>query len=189
MSPKHVAMGVALAAALGLVVFGDNSPELEVAEAVERAPAAPVSAATEVTAVVATPAEPRAGAPKGAEPAIMALIPRAVLIGESDEAMGGNANVFGQQDWNPPPPPPAEQAAPPPPPPPSAPPLPFTYLGKAVADGQWEVFLAMGGKTFVVRDKMVIEGRYRVDAIVPPNLTLTYLPLNQVQQLNIGVFD
>lgn len=179
MSPKHVAMGVALAAALGLVVFGDNSPELEVADAIERAPAAPVTLA---------PAEPGPGAAKGGEAAILALIPRAVLIGESDEAMGGNASVFGQQDWNPPPPP-AEQAPPPPPPPPSAPPLPFTYLGKAVADGQWEVFLAMGDKTFVVRDKMVIEGRYRVDAIVPPNLTLTYLPLNQVQQINIGVLD
>jgi hypothetical protein len=40
-----------------------------------------------------------------------------------------------------------------------------------------------------VRDKTVIDGTYRVDAIAPPNLTLTYLPLNQVQQLNIGVFD
>jgi hypothetical protein len=30
---------------------------------------------------------------------------------------------------------------------------------------------------------------YRVDAIAPPILTLTYLPLNQVQQLNLGVFD
>jgi hypothetical protein len=28
-----------------------------------------------------------------------------------------------------------------------------------------------------------------VDAIAPPHLTLTYLPLNQVQQLNIGVLD
>jgi hypothetical protein len=41
----------------------------------------------------------------------------------------------------------------------------------------------------VVRDKTVIDGTYRVDTIAPPVLTLTYLPLNQVQQLNIGVFD
>lgn len=183
MSPRHIAMGVALAAALGLVVFGDNSPEIEVAEAVERAPApAPVT--------VVAAAEVRSDASRGgAEPAILPLIPRAVLIGDSDEAMGGSANVFGQQDWNPPPPPASAQAAAPPPPPPTAPPLPFTYLGKAAADGQWEVFLAMGDKTYIVRDKMVIDGRYRVDAIVPPNLTLTYLPLNQVQQLNIGVLD
>ena len=70
-----------------------------------------------------------------------------------------------------------------------APPLPFTYLGKAAENGHWEVFLAIRDKTYVVRDKMVIDGIYRVDAIAPPNLTLTYLPLNQVQQLNIGVLD
>lgn len=179
MNPRHIAMGIALAAALGLVVFGDTTPESDVAEAVERAPAAVLAAA------------PAAHAPKDGEPAILPLVPRAVLIGESDEAMGGDGSVFGQQDWNPPPPPPsaAQNVAPPPPPPPMAPPLPFTYLGKAATEGRWEVFLAMGEKTYVVRDKMIVDGIYRVDAIAPPNLTFTYLPLNQVQQLNIGVLD
>ena len=185
MNPRHIAMGAALLVAGGLVVFGDNRPDSGVAEAVERAPAA-------VTVVAASP---RSDAPKApvAEVAIMPLVPRALLIGDGDEAMGRGADVFGQQNWAPPPPPPptaAEQqqrAAPPPPP--MAPPLPFTYLGKAAADGRWEVYLAIGDKTYVVRDKMVIDGAYRVDAIAPPNLTLTYLPLNQVQQLNIGVLD
>jgi hypothetical protein len=182
MNPRHIAMGIALVVALGLVIFGDNTPESDVAEAVERAPAAPVT-------LVAAPA--KADAPKSGEATILPLIPRAVLIGESDAAMGGDGSVFGQQDWNPPPPPPsaAQNVPPPPPPPPMAPPLPFTYLGKAAADGQWEVFLARADKTYVVRDKMVIDATYRVDAIAPPNLTLTYLPLNQVQQLNIGVLD
>ncbi len=70
-----------------------------------------------------------------------------------------------------------------------APPLPFQFLGKAAEKGEWEVFLARGDKTYVVRKQDVIDGAYRVDAIAPPNLTLTYLPLNQVQQLNIGVLD
>ncbi len=43
--------------------------------------------------------------------------------------------------------------------------------------------------TYIVQTKMVVDGAYRVDAITPPVLSLTYLPLNQVQQLNIGVFD
>ena len=34
-----------------------------------------------------------------------------------------------------------------------------------------------------------LEGAWRVDRIAPPIMTLTYLPLNQVQQLNIGVFE
>lgn len=187
MNPRHIAMGIALVVALALVVFGDRTPESDVAEAVERPRAAPVT----VVAAAPPAATPAASAARAGEPAILPLISRAVLIGENDEAMGGDGSVFGQQDWNPPPPPPqaAQNVPPPPPPPPMAPPLPFTYLGKAASAGQWEVFLAIGEKTYVVRDKMVIDGIYRVDAIAPPNLTLTYLPLNQVQQLNIGVLD
>ncbi|MET0855151.1 MAG: hypothetical protein ABWY27_00260 [Telluria sp.] len=74
-------------------------------------------------------------------------------------------------------------------PPPTAPPLPFTFLGKAVEKGEWEVFLARGAETLIVRNKTVIDGVYRVDAIAPPAMTFTYLPMNQVQQLNIGVRD
>ena len=185
MNPRHLAMGAALLLATGLVVFGDNRPDSGVAEAVERAPPA-------VTVIAAAP---RSEVPKTAtaEPAILALVPRAVLIGDGDEAMGGAGDVFGQQGWAPPVSEQQQQQAAqqkaPPPPPPMAPPLPFVYLGKAAAEGQWEVYLAVGDKTYVVRDKMVLDGTYRVDAIAPPNLTLTYLPLNQVQQLNIGVLD
>jgi hypothetical protein len=70
-----------------------------------------------------------------------------------------------------------------------APALPFAYLGKAVSNGEWEVFLTRGDQTLIVRNKMVIDGVYRVESIEPPGLTLTYLPLKQVQQLNIGVRD
>jgi hypothetical protein len=34
----------------------------------------------------------------------------------------------------------------------------------------------------------VVDDSYRVESIRPPLMTLTYLPLGQVQQLNIGVF-
>ena len=80
-------------------------------------------------------------------------------------------------------------AAAPPPPPPMAPPLPFVYLGKVAADGAWEVFLSRADKTYIVRANTVIDGAYKVVTIAPPVMTLTYLPLNQVQQLNIGVFE
>ena len=184
MNPRHIAMGGALLAAGALVVFGDSSPDSGVAEAALRRPPRATVAAP------AAPAAPTSGARTQSDPAILRLAPRATLIGNSDEAMGAGQDVFGRRDWNPPPPPPpASTVKPPPPPPPSAPPLPFTYLGKAAAAGSWEVFLAVGEKTYIVRDKMVIDGLYRVDAIAPPALTLTYLPLNQVQQLNIGVLD
>jgi len=179
MKPRHLAMGAALLVAAGLVVFGDKTPDAGVAEPVERAarvvaPSAPVT----VASAPATKA--------GAEPVILRLRPRAELMGESG---ADGSPLFGSQNWNPPPPPPAKVADAPPPPPPSAPPLPFTLIGKSVGSGAYEVYLARGDQVYLVREKTTIDGTYRVDKIVPPMLTLTYLPLNQVQQLNIGVFD
>jgi len=181
MKPRHLAMGVALVAAAGLVVFGDNTPDGAIAEPVERAQA-PAPRAAAVSA---------RDAGKAGAPAILALLPRETLIG-SEDRFGQDEEksaVFGRQDWTPPPPPPSPAQALPPPPPPSAPPLPFTYIGKSLQDGAWEIYLARGDRTYLVREAAVIDGSYRVDAIRPPVLTLTYLPLNQVQQLNIGVFD
>lgn len=200
MKPRHLVLGAALAGAALLAIFGDRSSDSEVAEAVERAPAArtPAPATMPVSAAVASPrmaslaagADSAGKAGSGSAPRILALVPREALIGDGDEQFRqGDNPVFGHQDWTPPPPPPPPPAPAPPPPPPSAPPLPFTFIGKSVADGAWEVFLARGDRTYVVRDKTVIDGTYRVDTIAPPVLTLTYLPLNQVQQLNIGVFD
>jgi hypothetical protein len=199
MKPRQIALGAALAGAAALVLFGDRTPDAGVAEAVERAPASHRPAVAVLTSApasvsVAPPVAPppAAAAPAAADaasmgPRILALVPRDTLIGDSDDQFRQADNaVFGRQDWTPPPPPPP---APPPPPPPSAPPLPFTFIGKSVADGAWEIYLARGDRTYVVRDKTVIDGIYRVDAIAPPVLTLTYLPLNTVQQLNIGVFD
>lgn len=181
MKPRHIAMGVALVAAAGLVVFGDNTPEDVVAEPVERAQAPSAAAA------------PLAGAGKDKDKsvAILRMVDREALIGDSEDRFnggehGGESGVFARQDWTPPPPPPAPA---PPPPPPSAPPLPYTFIGKSLQDGTWEIYLARGDRTHLVRENMTIDGMYRVDAIRPPVLTLTYLPLNQVQQLNIGVFD
>ncbi len=174
---KRVLALLAVAAAIGaLMVFDRGAPGSGVVEAVER----------NAPKLAAAPAKP--GAP---EPAILRLIPRAELIGADDEAMGGGNGLFGTQNWNPPPPapPPAMVGPPPPPPPPTAPPLPFTYLGKAREGGVWEVYLVRGDKTYVAKIKDTIDGVYRVDAIRPPMMTFTYLPLNQEQTLNIGVFD
>lgn len=187
MKPRHLVLGAALAGAALLVIFGDKSPEAEVAEAVERPPVPRAAPAAVPVAATATASAQTGAAQEAGGPVILALVPREVLIGDSDTRFRhGENGVFGRQDWTPPPPPPTPA---PPPPPPSAPPLPFTFIGKAVANGTWEVYLARGDRTYVVRDKSLIDGTYRVEAIAPPLLTLTYLPLNQVQQLNIGVFD
>ncbi|MET0267781.1 MAG: hypothetical protein ABW202_19475 [Duganella sp.] len=188
MKPYQIAMALALAGAAGLLVFGDNAPVSDIAEPVQRA---------ERQAAADTPAA-RSGRREDDKSAagqaiIMRLIPRAELVGEAgDPAFGAGEGLFQGQNWNPPPPAPtaAQQAAAnAAPPPPVAPPVPYNYFGKAVQDGAWEVYLARGDKTYVVRSQSVIDGAYRVERIVPPLLTLTYLPLNQVQQINIGAID
>lgn len=180
MKPRHIAMGVALVLAAGLVVFGDKAPETELAEPVERAPATKAAEPVRSTA--------QSAGKTGDDVAIARLIPRETLIGASGDRFGeGENSLFTRHDWTPPPPPSNEP--PPPPPPPSAPPLPFTYIGKSLQDGVWQIYLARGERTYLVNDGDTIDGTYRVDAIRPPVLTLTYLPLEQRQQLNIGVFD
>ncbi len=76
-----------------------------------------------------------------------------------------------------------------PPPKPTAPPLPFTYLGKKQENGKWEAYLARGGDTYVVREHSMIDSTYRAEAITPTTVTITYLPLKQVQKLAIGEAD
>ena len=180
MMARHLLMGAALLVAAGFALFGDNSPNGAVVEPAPRANAAnATNAAARVARTTATTA-----ASRPATVTILRLETRAALVGLD----GAGGAAFASHDWTPPP---VQAVAPPPPPPPppSAPPLPFTVIGKAVANGQWEVFLARGSETLIVRDKMVIDGVYRIDAIAPPGMTFTYLPLNQVQQINIGVLD
>ncbi|MDN2698073.1 hypothetical protein O0882_17305 [Janthinobacterium sp. SUN073] len=171
MTPRHWLMLAGVLGAGALRLFGERQPVAEVAEAVERAVA---------------PARQRAARPPAEPPVILALLPRSEVAGEDGDTFGGAGSVFQRQDWTPPPP---EVTVAPPPPPPMAPPVPFVYLGKVAADGAWEVFLSRADKTYIVRAHTVIDGAYKVVAIAPPVMTLTYLPLNQVQQLNIGVSE
>jgi hypothetical protein len=176
MKPRHIAMGAALVFAAGLLAFGDRSPQGEVAEAVERPAAASVRTAPLARRAEAKPVPP-----------IARLLPRETLIGDGKDSFNAGENtVFGRQDWTPPPPPPPKPA---PPPPPTAPALPYTVIGKSLEDGKWEVYLASGQNTHIAHEGAVLEGAWRIDRIAPPLMTLTYLPLNQVQQLNIGVFE
>jgi hypothetical protein len=191
MKPRHIALGVALVVAAGFAIFGDKTPAGAVVGSTAgvrsaNRPSAPAESRAASTPAPA-PASTSAGSTLSSDVVILRLEPRETLL--SGEAHGEGATAFGAQNWNPPPPPPLPPQKLPPPPPPMAPALPFAYLGKAVSNGEWEVFLSRGDQTLIVRNKMVIDGMYRVESIDPPGLTLTYLPLKQVQQLNIGVRD
>lgn len=158
--------GLALSAAVA--VFGDRTPNGGTAT-VEAAPrSAPAAAAP-------------ARASKHATPAILALVPRQDLIGHAPPreppALFSTRALFDK---------PAESAADSAAALPATPPLPFTYLGKKFENGKWEVFLAIGERTYFVRDGSVIDGTYVVNAIKPPNLILTFLPQKEMQTLTIG---
>jgi hypothetical protein len=74
-------------------------------------------------------------------------------------------------------------------PPPTAPPLPFKFLGKQKIGNEIKVFLAEGDKTLVVAESTKIGSQYVVESIVPPKMTLVFLPLNTKQEIAIGVFN
>lgn len=114
-----------------------------------------------------TPA-PR-GAPSEPAPALATPQPRTA----SGEEI---VNLFPRQSWY----------VPPPPPPASAPPLPFSYLGKYIDGNEVVVFVSSADQNFVVRKGDIINGNYRIDEIEPPTMTVTYLPLKQKQTLEIG---
>ena len=72
---------------------------------------------------------------------------------------------------------------------PSVPLLDIQVIGKSLADGRWSVFLVRQGLTWVVQEGEVIDNVYKVRTIAPPRLELIYLPLNEVQTLDIGSSD
>jgi hypothetical protein len=182
MKPRHWLLAGGLAASACLALFGNDAAQDGIAAPVarERPVAMPGAARSMAVSAAARPTRQTGGK----HPAILTLLPREQLFGISGK--NGGDTPFARRSWTPPPPPPPPPA---PPPPPSAPPLPFTYLGKKLDDGQWEVFLARGEQTLIVHAQSTIDERYRVDAIRPPLLLLTYLPLNRQQTLTIGGFD
>jgi hypothetical protein len=107
------------------------------------------------------------------------------LVPKRREAAGEPGNVFTSKTWYVPPPPPPP-TPPPPPPPPTAPPLPFTYLGRFQDGGKAEIFLVKDDRILTVKAGDIVEGNYRVEGIVGSKLELTYLPLGIKQTLEVG---
>lgn len=93
------------------------------------------------------------------------------------------AELFHAKSWYVPPPPPP----PAPPPAPTAPPLPFTFLGKMLEpQGKLTIILAGDNRVYLVSEGETIDNTYHVDGVEGGQLALTYLPLQKKQYLNIG---
>ena len=165
MRARHILLGFALAGSLALLAHGDDEP------AAGEAPAwdAPVAMPSRI-----------ADTPRHV-PWVMRVLPRGTA---GDDAGAAGASAFRSRSWNPPPPgqeEPGHSA----PPSPAAPALPFRYIGKALGEQGWEVYLAEGEVVHVARADDVI-GAYRVTEIRPPSMRLRYLPLDEEQGIDIG---
>lgn len=71
---------------------------------------------------------------------------------------------------------------------PSAPPLPFTYMGKLQEGetGPVTVYLMLGEQAYSVKKGDVIDKTYRVESITDQQIVLTYLPMAIKQTLTFG---
>lgn len=100
-------------------------------------------------------------------------------------------DAFNITSWYVPPPAPRMAAkpiviAPPPIPVPTAPPLPFTYLGRYGDTDTRTIILSKGDRVYTVAVGDVIENTYRVEKLTTGMVNLTYLPLNIEQSLRTG---
>ncbi len=90
-------------------------------------------------------------------------------------------DMFPAKSWYVPPPPPKIRPAP------VAPPLPFVYIGKIMEPGKNPtVILESQNRTYLVQENDAVGSNYRIDTIRPPVMTLTYIPLEIKQTMQIG---
>lgn len=166
---------------------------------------APTGSATSGTASVATAPKPtRAVQPtKAADPTALADANWPLRLPDprdSDWPRQKLASSYGWEPAAPPPPKPvvskpvAVVLAPPPAPPepkgpPPAPPFPYQMVGLLEQDGSTSAWLTSGasgsggGSTRTVVPEQVLDGRWRVGAISPRGLSVTWLETGQTLQI------
>jgi len=98
---------------------------------------------------------------------------------------GDGGGIFGVTSWYVPPPLPPP-LPPPPPPKPTAPPMPFSYMGRYQESQAEIIMLVKGDRIYTVTSGDVVDNIYRVDGMVGGRVELTYLPLNIKQTIDTG---
>lgn len=68
----------------------------------------------------------------------------------------------------------------------SAPPMPYSYLGRYVEDGKQVILLVRSERIYTVSEGEVLENTYRVERLMRGWLEMTYLPLNIKQTIGTG---
>ena len=172
MNLRHLLLGTALLLTLAATWYVGQTPPA--ADDLLAGPADRVSPATAPSRTAATPwTAPPAPTPAPTLPTpatAPATPPEHAGAAPTARMQPAAADLFAAHDWQPP-----------------APPLPFRYLGRLEEpDGSVAVFLLRSGQErqpIVVRVGDLIAPHHRVDQIGPRGLRLTYLPLDQTQNL------
>lgn len=103
------------------------------------------------------------------------------------KATGQPDDAFAPRSWAPPAAKAAaREAANAPPPPPTAPPLPFTYMGRLLSDNQQKVFLTAGDRNLIIREGDTVDAIYRVEKLSDAGVTFLHLPTGIRQELPIS---
>lgn len=167
-APRQLALFGALGLSLAATAWVSRDDE---AQPVTAQPRRAMAATTAATAATADWPGPAASA-RGDWPALDPL---------ARSAWGEAAPVAA-----PPAPPPVQVAAEEPPPPPAAPPFPYQLVGR-LTDSRPRAILNNAQRSAVVGVGEVVDGQWRIDAIEPAGLRLTYLPLGQSQFIAFAV--
>ena len=179
----HIVLGLALAATLAAVWF--VPAEDDGLATSPRAPAPVVTASGTATqklfnvmrSVVNRPSVSR-------DIDVLAILPRER---DSEEANQGlrlfSSNRGNQVEAAPVEAEPTPEVAPPPP---EAPPLPFRFIGRYNDGHRILFFFELYDQSLSVRIGDTITDEYRLERLQGTTLTFRYLPLNQLQEMNIG---
>jgi hypothetical protein len=138
-----------------------------------------------VQATAPAQAQARPGAADGATGPPRIALERMRRESSADPAR----DLFVSKSWYvAPPPPPPVVVEPPAPPPPTAPPVPFSYMGKLVEEPSQRpvFFLVKGDRLYTVAEGELIDDTYRLEGVASGQLAVTYLPLNVRQFIPLG---
>jgi hypothetical protein len=192
---RQVGLAVALVGALALAVWGDRRPPAPpIAEAVGRVHSGEANRPLLGTQMARLDTPSRAGSPaiqagvvQTRELDLPRLLDRQALMGRGELGRSPGAEASGPQLFasvlpKPVPAPssdvPAQAVA-------TAPPLPFSYLGRQFDGQAWQLFLRReNGDVLIVRQGEEIDGEYRVASLSAEGAVFIYLPLNQSQPMS-----
>jgi hypothetical protein len=129
-----------------------------------------------------TPSKASASSAETAKPGSerFAALPSRDAIGK---ALG---ELFGSRSWAPHAAVVSRRQVAPVPEKPTAPPVPYRIAGQIVAQDGMRVVLSKGDRVFEVRQGETLDEGFRVDAISPHSVTLTYVPLGISQELPVA---